>query len=148
MCLCNFPQLFLQMCLVSISKFLSIFFFNFFFFLYICQLHSLVEITQNVTGPFMTPCNLQSFVIRFGNFAIIRPNFNYFGHSHNYDATIKSFILLVRLILHLFSSINRLICPISCNSHQISYILKVFYNDIWVYFIVCTIYIKYAYVCI
>jgi len=30
---------------------------------------------------------------------------------------------------------------ISHNSHQISYILKVFYNDIKVYFNVCTIYI-------
>jgi hypothetical protein len=47
-------------------------------------------------------------------------------------------ILLVASILHLFSSINRLICPISCNSHQISCILKVFYNDIGVYFNVCT----------
>jgi hypothetical protein len=71
-------------------------------------------------------------------FATIRPNFNYFGHSHNYDATIRNFILLVGLILHLFSSINRLICLISCNSHQISCILKVFYNDIGVYFNVCT----------
>jgi hypothetical protein len=71
-------------------------------------------------------------------FATIRPNFNYFDHSHNYDATIKNFVLLVGSILHLFSSINKLICPISCNSHQISYILKVFYNDIGVYFNVCT----------
>jgi hypothetical protein len=73
-----------------------------------------------------------------GIFATTRPNFNYFGHSHNYDATSKNFILLVRLILHLFSSFNRLICPISCNNHQISYILKVFYDDIGVYFNVCT----------
>jgi len=71
-------------------------------------------------------------------FATIRPNFNYFGHSHNYDATIKNFILLVGSILHLFSSINRLICLISCNSHQISCILKVFYNNKGVYFNVCT----------
>jgi hypothetical protein len=70
-------------------------------------------------------------------FPIARPNFNYFGHSHNYDATIKFFIQLVGSILHLFSSIKRLICPINCNSHQISCILKVFYNDIGVYF-VCT----------
>ncbi len=41
-------------------------------------------------------------------------------------------------ILHSFSSINRLICPISRNNHQISYILKVFYNDVQVYFNVCT----------
>jgi len=68
----------------------------------------------------------------------ILQNFNYFGHSHNYDATIKNFILLVGSILYLFSSINRLICPISRNSHQISCILKVFYNDIGVYFNVCT----------
>jgi len=65
-------------------------------------------------------------------------NFNYFGHSRNYDATIRNFILLVGLILHLFSSINRLIYPISRNSHQISYILKVFYNDIGVYYNVRT----------
>jgi hypothetical protein len=45
---------------------------------------------------------------------------------------------LVGLILHLFSSVNKLICPISHNSHQITYILKVFYNDIRVYFNVCT----------
>jgi len=51
---------------------------------------------------------------------------------------LENFILLVALILHWFSSINTLICPISCNSHQISCILKVFYNDIGVYFNVCT----------
>jgi len=81
-------------------------------------------------------------------FATIRPNFNYFGHSHNYDATIRNFILLVRLILHLFSSINRLICLISCNSHQISCILKVFYNDIGAYFNVCTKIIYIYIICI
>jgi hypothetical protein len=51
---------------------------------------------------------------------------------------LENFILLVGLILHIFSSINKLICPISRNSHQISCILKVFYNDIGVYFNVCT----------
>jgi hypothetical protein len=91
--------------------------------------HSLVEISQNVTSPFTT---------KFENIATTRPNFNYFGHFHNYDATIKIFILLVGLILHLFPSINRLIYPISCNSHQISCILKVFYNDIGVYLNICT----------
>jgi len=70
------------------------------------------------------------------SFANIRPTFNYFGHFHNYD--IKIFMLLVASILHLFSSINMLICPISRNSRQISYILKVFYNIIRVYFNVCT----------
>jgi hypothetical protein len=50
----------------------------------------------------------------------------------------ENFILLIGSILHLFSSSNRLICPISRNSHQINYILKVFYNDIGVYFNVCT----------
>jgi hypothetical protein len=68
-----------------------------------------------------------------GIFATTRINFNYFGHSHNYDAIIGNIILLVGSILSLFSSINRLICPISHNSHQISYISKVFYNDIGVY---------------
>ncbi len=81
-------------------------------------------------------------------FATIRPNFNYFGHSHNYDAIIKIFILLVGSILHLFSPINRLICLISCNSHQISCILKVFYNDIGVYFNVCTKIIYIYIICI
>jgi hypothetical protein len=77
-------------------------------------------------------------MIRFGNITTTKPNFNYFGHSHNYDATIRNFILLIESILHLFSSIYRLICPISRNCHQISCILKVFYNDIGVYFNVCT----------
>ncbi len=74
------------------------------------------------------------FATKFGT---TRPTFNYFGHFHNYFATIRNFILLVASILHLFSFINRLICPISRNSHQISDILKVFYNDIGVYFNVC-----------
>jgi hypothetical protein len=37
---------------------------------------------------------------------------------------------LIESILHLFSSINSLICPITRNNHQISCILKVFYNGI------------------
>jgi hypothetical protein len=82
-----------------------------------------------------------------GIFATTRLNFNYFGHSHNYDATIRNFILLVESILHLFSYINRLIYPISRNKHQISCILKEFYNDIGVYFNVCTK-IIYIYICI
>ncbi len=32
-----------------------------------------------------------------GIFATTRPNFNYFGHSHNYDANIKNFILFVEM---------------------------------------------------
>jgi len=79
--------------------------------------------------------------LNLGIFATTRPNFNYFGHFHNYDATIKNFIVLVELILHLFSSINQFICPISHSNHQINCILKVFYNDIWVYFNACNIYI-------
>ncbi len=102
------------------------------------NIHTLVEISQNVTSPFTTICDLQSFATRFGNITTTRPNFNYFGHSPNYDATIRNFILLVGLILHLFSSINRLICPINRNTHQISCILKVFYNDIGVYLNICT----------
>ncbi len=39
----------------------------------------------------MTTCDLQSFATRFENIATTRPNFNYFGHSHNYDATIRKF---------------------------------------------------------
>jgi len=87
-------------------------------------------------------------VIRFASIATTRSNFNYFGHSHNYDATIKNFILLVASILHLLSSSNRLICPISHNNHQINYILKVFYNDIAVYFNVCTKIIYIYIICI
>ncbi len=63
-------------------------------------------------------------------FATTKPNFNYFVHSHNYDATFENFILKVRWILGLFSSINNLICPIS-------HILKIFYSDIEVYLYVC-----------
>jgi hypothetical protein len=71
-------------------------------------------------------------------FTTTRPNLNYFDHSHNHDAIIKNSILLVGSILHLFSTINRLICPISRNSNQISCILNVFDNDIGVYFNVWT----------
>jgi hypothetical protein len=89
-------------------------------------------------------------------FTTIKSNFNYLGHFYNYDATIESFILLVGWLLGLFSSINILICLISCNSHQISHILKVFYDDIGVYFYVCIkiifticyIYHKCIFVCI
>ncbi len=111
---------------------------------------ALVEINQNIIIPFMTTCNLQLFVIRFENICTIRPTFNYYGRFHNYDTTIRNFILLVASILHLFPSINRLICLINHNNHQISCILNVFYNDIEVYFIVYTkiIYISYAYICI
>jgi hypothetical protein len=61
---------------------------------------------------------------------------------------LENFIPLVTSILHLFSSINRLICPINRNSHQISCILKVFYNDIGVYFNVCTKIIYIYIICI
>ncbi len=53
--------------------------------------HSLVQISQNVTSPFTTTCDLKLFATRFGNIVTTRPNFNYFGHSHNYDATIRKF---------------------------------------------------------
>jgi len=83
-----------------------------------------------------------------GIFATTRPNFNYFDHSQNYDTTIKIFIILVESILHLFSSINRLICHISRNNHQISGILTVFYNDKGVYFNICTKIIYIYIICI
>ncbi len=94
--------------------------------------------------------------LNLGVVITIRSNFNYFGHSSNYDATIEIFILLVRLHLGLFSSMNILICSISSNSHQISHILKVLYSDIGVYFYVCIKiilqiyyrYDKYIFVCI
>jgi hypothetical protein len=97
---------------------------------------TLVEISQNVTSPFTT-ITCSHLRLDLGILQL-QDQISTIGHSHNYDATIRNFILLVGLILHLFSSINRLICSISCNSHQISYILKVFYNDIGVYFNVCT----------
>jgi len=99
---------------------------------------TLVEISQNVTTPLRLHATCSRLRLDLGTFATTKPNFNYFGHSHNYDATIGNFILLIGSILHSFSSINRLICPISRSSHQISCILKVFYNDIGVYFNVCT----------
>jgi hypothetical protein len=76
--------------------------------------------------------------LNLGVFVITTPNFNYFGHSHNYDATIENFILLVGWILDLFSSINTLICPISR-------ILNVFYSNIRAYLYIC-IKIIYIYV--
>jgi hypothetical protein len=78
--------------------------------------------------------------------ATIRPNFNFLVILTIVMQLLENFILLVASILHLFSSINRMICPISCNRHQISCILKVFYNDIGVYFNVCTK-IIYIYAC-
>ncbi len=111
-----------------------VYIFSYLEFSFDLKIYTLVEISQNVTNQFTTTCDLQSFA---GKIATTRPNFNYFGHFHNYDATITNFILLVGLILHLFSSINRLIYPISWNSHQICCILKVLYNDIGVYFNIC-----------
>jgi hypothetical protein len=66
----------------------------------------------------------------------------------SFATTRPNFILLVGLI-----------CLITCNSHQISHILKVLYDDIGVYFynhiydiyvyILCVcVYNKYAYLCI
>ncbi len=94
--------------------------------------------------------------LSLGVFTTIRSNFNYFDHSYNYDAIIGNFILLVGWFLSLFSFMNILICSISCNSHQISHILNVFYGDIGLYFYVCIkiifmiyyIYHKYIFVCI
>ncbi len=95
--------------------------------------NALVEISQNVTTSFTTACDLCRVQLHLEIFATTITNFNYLGHFHNYDATIRNFIVLTGLILHLFSSINRLICPINHISHQI----KVFYNDIKVYLNVC-----------
>jgi hypothetical protein len=88
--------------------------------------------------------------LNLGVFTTIRSNFNYFGHSYNYDTIIANFILSVRWLLGLFSSMNILICPISRNNHQINHILKVFYCDIGVYFYVCIkiIFIKIIYIII
>jgi hypothetical protein len=94
--------------------------------------------------------------LSLGIFTTIRSNFNYFGHSYNYDAITTNFILSVGWLLGLFLSMNILICPISRNNHQISHILKVFYCDIMVYsyvrikiiFTIYYIYHKYIFVCI
>jgi hypothetical protein len=91
---------------------------------------------------------------KFGSIYNYKSNFNYF--DYNYDATIENFILLVGWVWSLFPSINRLICSINHNTHQISSILKVFYGDITLYFYVCIniifkicyIYHTYIFVCI
>jgi hypothetical protein len=75
--------------------------------------------------------------LTLGVFTTIRSNFNYFGHFYNYETTPKNLILSNGWLLNLFSSINRLICPINYNSHQINHILKVFYGDLGLYFYVC-----------
>jgi len=75
--------------------------------------------------------------LSLGVFTTIRSNFNYFGHFYKYETIIGNFILSIRWFFNLFSSINRLICPIICNSYQISPILKVFYGDLVLYFYVC-----------
>ncbi len=63
-------------------------------------------------------------------FTIIKSNFNNFGHFYNYVSIIEIFIILVGWFFNLSSSMNRLICPISCITNQISHTLKVFYNDL------------------
>ncbi len=40
---------------------------------------SLVEINQNVTTPFTTTCNLQSFATRFANICNFKPKFHPIG---------------------------------------------------------------------
>jgi hypothetical protein len=126
---------------VNIMVFLKISFFIMGFSLHPSFGNNFLNFYTNRNQPKCNRSIYNYMWLDLGIFATTRPNFNYFGHSHNYDATIRNFILLVGLILNLFSSINRLICLISCNSHQINCILKVFYNDIGVYFNVCTIYI-------
>ncbi len=79
-----------------------------------------------------------------GVFATIRSYFNYFSHFYNYVLTIGNFIILVGWFLNLFSSMNIFICPIGFIINQINRTLKVFYNDVGVYFNVCikTIFMK------
>jgi hypothetical protein len=76
---------------------------------------SSIEINQNVIILFTIHATCNCLRLDLGI-----PNFNLFSHFHNYDATIGNFILLVGSILHFFSSINRSICRINHNSHQIS----------------------------
>jgi hypothetical protein len=66
-------------------------------------------------------CNLW-WILR--SFATIKSNFNYFGRCYDYVATIDNFILCARWFLSLFSSMNRLTCPINHNSHQLSCTLR------------------------
>jgi hypothetical protein len=53
---------------------------------------------------------------------------------------------LVGWILSLFSSINRLICSIKHNNNQISYILKIFYDDMYFYVFIKIYDIIYIYI--
>ncbi len=48
----------------------------------------------------MTSSRLQ---LDLGIFAIKRPNFNYFGHSHNYDATILVILTTMMQLLEISS---------------------------------------------
>jgi hypothetical protein len=54
---------------------------------------SLVEINQNVTTPF-THATCSHLWLSLGVFTTIKSNFNYFGHSYNYDAIVGNFIML------------------------------------------------------
>ncbi len=74
----------------------------------------------------------------FKDFATIKSNFNYFGHCCDFVTIIDNFIIWVEWILCLFSSMNRLICPINHNNHQVSYTeLEISYGDLGEYFYVC-----------
>ncbi len=59
--------------------------------------YSVIEINQNVTNPFMSHVTYSCLRLDLGTFETTSPNFNYFGHFHNYYATIRNCILLVRL---------------------------------------------------
>jgi len=71
-------------------------------------------------------------------FATIKSNFNYFDHCCDFVMIIDNFIIWVEWFLCLFSSINRFICCISRNNHQVGCIeLEIFYGDLGEYFYVC-----------
>jgi hypothetical protein len=78
-----------------------------------------------------------SLQLGLGVFATIRSNFNYFDHFYNYVSIIENFIILVECFFSLFSSTNRLICLTSCINNQVNRILKLLYDDLGAYLIVC-----------
>jgi hypothetical protein len=76
-------------------------------------------------------------VASFESFWNYKSNFNYFGHYCDFVTIIVNFIIWVQWLLCLFSSMNRLMCPISRNNHQVSCSeLEIFYNDLGEYFYV------------
>ncbi len=100
------------------------------------QMLPLIEVSQNVITCLWLHATCSCLRLSLGVFATLRSNFNYFGHFYKYVTTIENFITMIEWFTSLFSSINRLICPISRNTNQINHTLKIFYGDFDVYFYV------------